>query len=352
MPHTADETARTVPAALGYRMPAEWEPHAATWLSWPHNRDTWPGRFEPVPTVWARFIATLAAQEPIHVLAGGAEVMAQARAMVGQLAHVTLHDIPTNDAWTRDHGPIFLTGRRLPLAVVHFGYNAWGGKYPPYDLDAQVPRRVAELLGCRRFEAPVILEGGAVDVNGSGSVLVTEQCLLHPNRNPGITRQQMERVLADYLGAPHVIWLGQGIAGDDTDGHIDELARFVGPRRVLAAVEPDPRDENYTALADNLRRLALATDEQGCPLEIAKLYMPRPKFVGSQRVPASYANFYIANRLVVVPQYDDPADEQALAVLREAFPDRRVVGQRALDLVWGLGAFHCITQQQPLAEAG
>ncbi len=334
---------------MGYRMPAEWEPHAATWLSWPHNRDTWPGRFEPIPGIWARFTATLAAHEPVHVLAGGAHVMGEARTMVGRLTNVTLHDIPTNDAWTRDHGPIFLTGRHLPPALVHFGYNAWGGKYPPYHLDAQVPRRVAELLGCRRFEAPVILEGGAVDVNGTGSVLVTEQCLLNPNRNPGVTREEMERVLADYLAAPHVIWLGEGIAGDDTDGHVDELARFVGPRSVAAAVEQDPRDANYAALADNLRRLKLARDEQGRALEIAVLPMPRPIFVGSQRVPASYANFYIANGVVVVPQYNDPADEQALAVLREAFPGRRVVGERAVELVWGLGAFHCITQQQPIA---
>ncbi|MCL6504361.1 MAG: agmatine deiminase family protein [Pirellulales bacterium] len=341
-----------LPAALGYRMPAEWEPHEATWLSWPHNRDTWPGRFEPIPGVWLRLAATLAAGEHVHILCGGADVRAEAQAMVGQLANVTLHDIPTNDAWARDHGPIFLTGRNLPPALVHFGYNAWGGKYPPYELDAQVPRRVAELLGCLRFEAPLILEGGAVDVNGSGSVMVTEQCLLNPNRNPGVTRQQMEQVLADYLAAPHVIWLGQGIAGDDTDGHIDELARFVGPRRVLAAVERDPRDENHAALSDNLRRLKLATDEQGRPLEVAELPMPRPLFVGSQRVPASYANFYIANGIVVVPQYDDPADAQALAMLQAAFPDRRVVGQRATDLVWGLGAFHCITQQQPRVGNG
>jgi agmatine deiminase len=350
MPTDSSRLDAPSPAALGYRMPAEWERHAATWLSWPHNRDTWPGRFEPIPLVWARLAAAIAAHEPVHVLAGGPQVMAQARHMVGSLPNVTLHDVPTNDAWTRDHGPVFLTGPGLPTALVHFRYNAWGGKYPPYDLDAKVPQRVAELLACRRFEAPLVLEGGALDVNGSGSVLVTEQCLLNPNRNPGATREQMEQLLADYLSAPHAIWLGQGIAGDDTDGHVDELARFVGPRSVVAAVEPDPRDENHAALADNLRRLKLAKDEQGRPLEIAALPMPRPLFVAGQRVPASYANFYIANGLVVVPQYDDPADEHALAVLREAFPDRRVVGQRAVDLVWGLGAFHCITQQQPAPQ--
>lgn len=336
------------PAALGYRMPAEWEPHAATWLSWPHNRDSWPGHFEPVPGVWAELVRTICEHEPVHILAGGADVMAEAQRMVGHLRCVTLHDISTNDAWMRDHGPTFLVGPAdAEPALVHWGYNAWGGKYPPFDRDQQVPRRIAEMLGFKRYEPGIILEGGAIDPNGRGAVLTTEQCLLNPNRNPQLERKEIERYLADYLSARHVIWLGEGIAGDDTDGHIDELARFVGPRTVVAALEDDPADVNYRPLRDNLERLRRATDEQGRPLEVVTLPMPRPIFQNDQRLPACYLNFYIANGLVVVPQFDDPADKQAIETLAELFPGRRVRGIRAVELSWGLGAFHCITQQQP-----
>ncbi|HVA47997.1 MAG TPA: agmatine deiminase family protein [Pirellulales bacterium] len=337
-----------VPAALGYRMPAEWEPHAATWLSWPHNRDSWPGQFEPVPGIWAELVRVLSGSEPVHILAGGEAVMGEARRLVGHLPNITLHDIPTNDAWMRDHGPMFLVGPAdTPPALVDWGYNAWGGKYPPFDLDQQVPRRIAELLGFRRIEPGIVLEGGAIDVNGSGSVLTTEQCLLNPNRNAGLTRAEIERYLDDYCGTRHAIWLGGGIVGDDTDGHIDELARFVSPRTVVAAVEDDPHDANYEPLHDNLRRLRLARDEQGRPLEVVLLPMPAPVFFGEHRLPASYMNFYIANRLVVVPQFGDAADSLALDMLARLFPDRRVCGLRAVELAWGLGAFHCITQQQP-----
>ncbi|HEX7379628.1 MAG TPA: agmatine deiminase family protein, partial [Pirellulales bacterium] len=225
--------------------------------------------------------------------------------------------------------------------------NAWGGKYPPFDHDRQVPRRIAELIGFRRFEPGIILEGGAIDVNGSGSLLTTEQCLLNPNRNAGLAREEIERYLADYCAARHVIWLGGGIAGDDTDGHIDELARFVAQRTVVAAVEDDPDDVNYEALRDNLSRLRAADDEQGRPLEVVKLPMPRPVYFGEHRLPASYLNFYIANGLVIVPQFDQPSDEVALDTLARLFPGRRLRGLRAVELAWGLGAFHCITQQQP-----
>jgi agmatine deiminase len=330
-------------------MPAEWEPHAATWLAWPRRRETWPGAFEPIPGVWAELVRTLVTSEPVHVLAGGDEVMLEARRMVGELPGVALHDIATNDAWTRDHGPTFLAPPAgAQPALVHWGYNAWGGKYPPFDRDQQVPRLIAEALGCRRYEPGIVLEGGAIDVNGRGSVLTSEQCLLNPNRNPGLLRGEIERHLADYLAARHVIWLGQGIAGDDTDGHVDELARFVAPRVVVAAVEPDPVDANCAALQDNLRRLNAATDEQGRSLEIVPIPMPRPLFHAQQRLPASYMNFYIANGLVVAPQFGDEADGQTLATLARLFPGRRIVGQRARELVLGLGAFHCITQQQPL----
>lgn len=331
-------------------MPAEWERHAATWLSWPHNRDSWPGQFEPVPGIWAELVRVLCDVEPVHILAGGASVMEEARRMIGRLPNVALHDIPTNDAWMRDHGPTFLVSSSgAAPALVQWGYNAWGGKYPPFDKDQQVPRRIAELLNMRRFEPGIILEGGAIDVNGTGSVLTTEQCLLNPNRNTGLPREEVVRYLADYCAAPHVIWLGGGIVGDDTDGHIDELARFVSQRTVLAAVEDDPADPNHEPLRDNLARLRVARDEQGRPLEIVTLPMPRPVHFGEHRLPASYMNFYIANSLVVVPQFGDPADALALNTLAELFPGRRVRGLRAVELAWGLGAFHCITQQQPAA---
>jgi agmatine deiminase len=336
------------PAQLGYRFPAEWEPHAATWLSWPHNPATWPGKFEPIPAVWQQLVRTLAEFEPVHVLAGGATVMAVAREMVGDLPNVTLHDIPTNDCWARDHGAMFLVGPEgSEPALIDWGYNAWGGKYPPFDLDDRVPRRVAEFTGRRRFEPGIILEGGAIDANGQGTVLTTEQCLLNVNRNPQLNRQEVEKYLREYLNVRKILWLGGGIVGDDTDGHIDELARFVNPRTVVAAEERDVNDENYEPLADNLARLRTFTDQDDRPLEIVTLPMPSAKFHGEHRLPACYLNFYIANGVVVVPTFDDPADAEALATLAKLFPTREIRPIHALDLIWGLGAFHCITQQEP-----
>ncbi|MGE0607303.1 MAG: agmatine/peptidylarginine deiminase [Pirellulales bacterium] len=341
-----------LPANLGYRMPAEWEPHRATWLAWPHNRDSWPGKFEPVPAIWANLAQTLARHEEVHILAGGEAVMQQAKQLVGDVPGVTLHDIRTNDAWARDHGPTFLVeqtkGSGLPPALVDWEYNAWGGKYPPFDADNRVPLQIAAWQGRRRFAAGIVLEGGAIDVNGRGTLLTSEQCLLNENRNPGLSRAEVERYLADYLAVRKVLWLGEGIAGDDTDGHIDELARFVGPRTIVTMREPDPADENHQPLEDNYRRLKSFTDQDGQPLEIIDLPMPRPMFHDGQRLPGSYANFYIANRQVIVPQYDDPADEPVAATLARLFPDRQIVPLNAVDLAWGLGAFHCITQQEPL----
>jgi agmatine deiminase len=333
------------PAALGYRMPAEWEPHAATWLAWPHKLESWPGKFEPIPPLYARLVRTLARFERVNVLAGGATVMEQAKSLVGDVKNVALHDIPTNDAWTRDHGPTFLVG--APAALVDWGYNAWGGKYPPFDLDNAVPRRIAELTGRRRFEPGIILEGGAIDSNGQGTILTTEQCLLNPNRNPGLGRAEIERYLADYLAAKKVLWLGEGIEGDDTDGHIDELARFVGPRTVVAALEDDPADTNYKPLKENFDRLKRMTDQDNRPLEVVALPMPRPIFHEDQRLPACYCNFYIANGCAIVPQFDDPADARIIEVLTKLLPGRQIIGLPARNLAWGLGAFHCITQQEP-----
>ncbi len=342
--------AAKTPAALGYRWPAEWEPHAATWLAWPHKPETWPGKFEPIPAVWAELVSTLAEFEPVHVLAGGAAVMEQAVKLVGHVANVTLHDVPTNDVWARDHGPMFLAspaGKDLPPALIDWEYNAWGGKYPPFDLDNAVPAYVAHFTDHKRFVPGIILEGGAVDGNGAGTILTTEPCLLNPNRNPQLDRSGIERYLDEYCGAKKILWLAGEIAGDDTDGHIDELARFVGPTTVLAAVAADSADENFQPLADNVARLRGMTDALDRPLEVIPVTLPQAIYYDDQRLPASYMNFYIANGAVIVPTFDDPADEAALATLGRVFPDRRVHGIRAVDLAWGLGAFHCITQQQP-----
>jgi agmatine deiminase len=331
-------------------MPAEWEPHRATWLSWPRRRQTWPGKFEPIPQVWATLAKTLARFESVEILAGGEEVLAEARAMVGDVPNVRLHEIPTNDAWTRDHGPTFLAGPPgAPPALVDWDYNAWGGKYHPFDQDNLVPCRIAELTGRRRFAPGVILEGGSIDVNGQGTVLAAEQCLLSSSRNPRLSREEMERFLADYLAADHVLWLHGDLVGDDTDGHVDQLARFVGPSTVVAAVEHDPGDVNYASLKANHQRLSTMTDQDGRRLEVIPLPTPRPVVYARQRLPVSYANFYIANGALIVPQFADPADEAAMAVLAPLFAGRQMIGLPAVDLVWGLGAYHCVTQQEPSA---
>ncbi len=342
------ETDTSAPAELGYRFPAEWEPHLATWLSWPHNRESWPGKFAPVPGIWARLARLLAEFEPVNILAGGGEVMAEATSLVGDASHVTLWDVPTNDAWTRDHGPMFLQAPAgAPPALIDWEYNAWGGKYPPFDDDNRVPGLLAPRLGYRRFKPGIVLEGGAVDGNGLGTILTTEECLLNPNRNPHLDREAIEDYLRRYCGARKVLWLARGIAGDDTDGHIDQLARFVGPRTVLAPLEDDPTEDNFEPLRENFARLKQMTDQDGQPLEVIPLPMPRPVYFDGQRLPAGYANFYIANGVVVAPTYDDPADAAALATLARCFPDRQIRPLPSVDLILGLGAIHCITQQQP-----
>ncbi|HEX3727082.1 MAG TPA: agmatine deiminase family protein [Pirellulales bacterium] len=336
------------PRSLGYRWPAEWEPHAATWLAWPRKPETWPGKFEPIPAVWQSLVRTLAEFEPVHILAGGREVLSEARSLVGYMANVVLHDIETNDVWARDHGPMFLTGSpALPPALIDWEYNAWGGKYPPFDLDNAVPARVADLTARRRFVPGIILEGGAVDGNGAGTILTTDSCLLNPNRNPQLSRTDVERYLTDFCSAKKILWLSGGIVGDDTDGHIDELARFVDETTVVAALEEDPRDENYEPLQENFRRLQGMSDAAGRPLRVVAVPMPRPLYHESNRLPACYLNFYIANGVVIVPQFGDPADRVAIETLARLFPGRQMRGLDAVDLVWGLGAFHCITQQQP-----
>jgi len=350
--------ATATPRTAGYRMPAEWERHEATWLSWPRPEGiSFPGLYARIPALWVRMAAELAAGELVRV-----NVLDEAdeRAVRAELAavpgldpeRVVLHRVPTDEPWCRDHGPIFVVRADPPaLAVVDWGYNAWGGKYPPYDRDDRVPAAVAAILGVPRFAPGMILEGGSIDVNGRGTVLTTEACLLNPNRNPALGRAAIERRLADFLGAPAVVWLGDGIAGDDTDGHVDDIARFVGPRTVLAAVEPDPADPNHAPLADNLARLRAARDQDGRALDIVALPMPGAVAREGHRLPASYANFYVANAVVLVPTFAHRNDAAALEIIARCFPGRRVAGIDARELVWGLGAFHCVTQQQPALPA-
>jgi agmatine deiminase len=336
------------PRELGYRMPAEWELHAATWLSWPHKEASWPGNFAPIPKLYAHLIRTLSQHEPVNVLAGGDEVFAQASALVGNVANVTLHQVQTDDAWLRDSGPSFLVapngGKR---ALVNWGYNAWGGKYPPYEFDDLIPVEIAAITKRHVFTPGIIMEGGSFDINGAGTLLTSEQCLLNDNRNPQLDRAGIEKYLGDYLNIKKVLWLKRGIAGDDTDGHIDELARFVGPRTIVAPIEKNEADENYAPLRENFELLQSFTDQDGEKLEVIALPMTEPLFYDGQRLPTSYCNFYIANGVVVVPQYDTATDPEALDILRPLFPGREVVGIRARELVWGLGAFHCISQQEP-----
>jgi agmatine deiminase len=328
-------------------MPAEWEPHAATWLSWPHNPDTWPGRFSPIPEVWRRLVEALAPHETVHVLAAGA-ALEQAATMVGSIENTVLHDVPTNDAWIRDHGPTFLSGPDdAEPALVDWQYNAWGEKYPPYDADNAVPGRIAEITGRRVYRPGIVMEGGAIDTNGEGLFLAARSCLTDPNRNPDADTATIQRYLADYLGAKRTIWIDGTMAGDDTGGHVDQLARFVALSTVVVPIERNPNDDNFASLQATAEQLRHETDLAGRPLEVVELPMPGPVYFGNTRAPACYANFYVANRLVVVPQYGDPADAQAISILEGLFPSRRVVGLPARDLVWGLGAFHCATQQEP-----
>ncbi len=335
-------------------MPAEWAPHRGTWLSWPHRESSWPGNFGPVRPVIAQMIGHLAPGEEVHVNVADAAMEADARAVLATVgmatANVFFHHFPTNDAWCRDHGPIFVQregpGGREEL-ILDWGYNAWGDKYPPYDLDDQIPRRAAEAFGIDRVVPGMILEGGSIDVNGRGTLITTEACLLHPNRNPSLDRGAIEARLRDYLGVTNILWLGDGIAGDDTDGHIDDITRFVDEHTIVTVVEEDPTDPNYVPLLENLHRLESMRDQDGAPLRIVTLPMPRPVIYEDQRLPASYANFYIGNEVVLLPGYDAERDEIARGTLQELFPTRRVVVIDCTALVWGLGAFHCLTQQWP-----
>ena len=338
------------PAALRYRMPAEWEPHAATWLSWPRREGiSFPDSFDRVLPALRAMVEALIKSERVCINVCNGAHEAEARAVLDRLSmeRITFYRIPTNEPWCRDHGPIFLTRSTDPrLAIVDWDYNAWGGKYPPCDLDEVVPTRAAQFLDVPVFYPRMILEGGSIDVNGAGVLLTTESCLLNPNRNPSLGRAEIEQRLRDYFGIREILWLAEGIEGDDTDGHIDDLARFVSEHTVVTVVEENREDENYQPLQENLGRLRQMKFEQG-EIEIITLPMPKKIVREGQRLPASYANFYIANSCVLLPTFADPNDEAALSVLRKLFPDRRVIGIDCRELIWGLGTFHCLTQQQP-----
>jgi agmatine deiminase len=338
------------PAALGYRMPAEWEPHAATWLSWPRREGiSFPDSFDRVMPALRAMVETLIESEQVCINVCNDAHETEARQVLRRLPmeRISFHVIPTNEPWCRDHGPIFLTRDLDPkLAILDWDYNAWGNKYPPFNLDEVVPTRVADILKLPVFYPRMILEGGSIEVNGAGALLTTESCLLNPNRNPRLSRGEIEQRLRDYLSVREIFWLGDGISGDDTDGHIDDLARFVSEYTVVTVVEEDHADENYKPLQENLARLReMKIDSR--EIDIITLPMPREIVREGLRLPASYANFYIANSCVLVPTFADPADEAALSILRNLFPDRRIIGIDCRELIWGLGTFHCLTQQQP-----
>ena len=346
-------------------MPAEWEPHEATWLAWPHNPEDWPGKFAAIPWLYAEIVRLLAARERVHLIVEDAATERRVKSMLSRaganLDRVNFHRWPTDRGWTRDSGPIFVRNAKGRVALTSWRFNGWA-KYDDWHLDDKVPGRVTKLLGCPAWQPlvqnqngtkhPVVLGGGSIDVDGQGALLTTAECLLSEvqQRNPGLSREKLERVFSDYLGIDQVIWLGRGIAGDDTHGHVDDIARFAGPATIVAAVEPDTSDPNHAPLKENLALLKAARTPGGKQFTVVELPMPRPVVFRGQRLPASYANFYVANGLVLVPTFHDPNDRVALNLLAEVFPDREVIGVHSMDLIWGLGALHCMTQQQPAAD--
>ncbi len=341
------------PAFLGYAMPAEWAPHEATWLTWPHNRETWPTQLRPVQDVWLEMIRALSSHERVNLLINDErsqrDITSRLQNSGTTMGNVAFFDIPTVDVWMRDYGPTFVTRKHEenPLAFNDWIFNGWGGKYKLYEQDDNVAREIAARIKVPVFAHKVALEGGSIDVNGRGACLTTEECLLNRNRNPHMSRAQIEQFLKDSLGVTHIVWLGKGIVGDDTDGHVDDIARFVNATTVVCAVEENSRDENYGALQENYERLQGATDQDGRKLSIVSLPCPRPVYSEGLRLPASYANFYIANGIVLVPVFEDDHDSKAMGILKKLFPDREVIGLPCTTVVAGLGALHCVTQQQP-----
>lgn len=350
-----DESKLKTPVRSGFSMPAEWHPHQATWLTWPKDPETWPDRVKQVEDIYLQMIAALTPHEIVNLLVDDEDTERAIRARVSPAtaAQIHFHHIQTVDSWIRDYGPNFLVGSNGEVAFNDWIFNAWGNKYEELKKDDSVPRRLESLLKLKRFSPGIVMEGGSIEVNGHACVLTTEQCLLNPNRNPELSRGQIEMYLKEYLGVLKVLWLGEGIVGDDTDGHIDDIARFVAPNVIVCAVEEDPQDANYEILQDNLARLRAMTDLKGTPFEIVTL--PMPGVVGGtststrdlDRLPASYANFYIANNVVLAPVFGHANDARAVETLQKVLPTRRVIPINCEPLVWGMGTIHCVTQQQP-----
>lgn len=343
------------PKEQGYYMPAEWARHEATWLTYPKNPDSWPGKIETIYPSYHLFVKTLAECEQVHINVDDEamlqHVKAELEAIDANMRNISLHIIPSNDAWCRDHGPAFLLNHNDPKAraIVNWNHNAWGGKYP-YELDTEVPIRIHDLMPeVKLFSPDIVMEGGSIDVNGCGDLLTTTSCLLNPNRNPQLNQDQIETYLRDYYGVDNIIWLGDGIVGDDTDGHVDDLSRFISSDTIVTAVEHDSWDENYEPLQKNLKMLNRCRLANGRQPNIVELPMPDVVFYDGQRLPASYANFYIANGKVVFPTYRCLTDNEAAYILEACFPDREIVGIDSTDIIWGLGSFHCLSQQMPSA---
>ncbi|MBO6792399.1 MAG: agmatine deiminase family protein [Balneolaceae bacterium] len=376
------------PKEDGYYFPAEWDQHEATWLSWPHNTDTWPGKFKQIFPAYCEFIRVLSLSEKVRINVGSVELAKSAFTRIAQygaeLDNIYFHLNPTNDAWCRDHGPSFLVNKdpSKEKIIVDWGYNAWGGKYPPFDLDNEIPRKVAAQLGLQIADPGIIMEGGSVEFNGDGALMTSESCLLNPNRNPELSKEEIEQKLRDFYGVDEILWIRDGIAGDDTDGHIDDTVRFVDETMVITMVEENRDDENFEPLDKNLQLLkqmkiggstssptgstssptgstSSPTDSTSSPTGVSKgvinesrltivdIQMPEPLFHNGQRLPASYANFYISNEHVIVPIFNSKYDDQALSKIQDCFPTRKVIGIDSTHLVWGLGSFHCLSQQEP-----
>jgi agmatine deiminase len=346
-----EPTFEGIPAEQGFLFPAEWHPHEATWLSWPHNPDTWPGKIKKIYPAYTEFIRLVAEGEKVNINVKDRAMAEEAAAKIAEagadMDQVFFYENPTNDAWCRDHGPAFLINpEKKEKMIVDWGYNAWGGKYPPFDLDDVIPTRIANQLDLPFTVADIVMEGGSVDFNGRGTVLTTTSCLLNKNRNPHLTQPAIEEYLKSFYGVNNILWLGDGIVGDDTDGHIDDITRFVSEDTVVTVVEENQDDENFEPLKANRESLeSVSINEKR--LTVIDLPMPSPVYYEGQRLPASYANFYIANKYVIVPVFDDANDEKALEILQGCFKDRRVVGINSVDIIWGLGSFHCLSQQEP-----
>lgn len=357
--HPTSDFGQPTPKQLGFTFPAEFAPQRALWLSWPHKEESWPGKLEIIYKPYCEFILYVSRHQQVCINVADESMKQFAKGQIEQytryiadskLENITFYLHPTNDAWCRDHGPAFVVNKEIgKKAIVDWGYNAWGDKYPPYDLDDVIPTKIGEALGLQVFHPDIVMEGGSVEFNGKGTLMTTTACLLNENRNPHLSKEQIEEYLKEFYGVEHILWLGDGIIGDDTDGHIDDITRFVNEDTVVTVIEENKEDENYEILQENLKLLQGMKLQNGSPLKIVELPMPKPVEYDRQRLPASYANFYIANKCVIVPTFrDDVNDKKALEILQSCFKNREVIGIDSTDIIWGLGSFHCLSQQEPL----